>query len=152
MIVHRYTAGGAIDVTLEGQRMSVPDDMRNSHRQMVAAWEAEGNTIPAYVTDAEIRAEADRRIKALAPEYTEAERETWTPQVAEARNVIAGGQSAALDLLAAPRGVTTEELAQVIIAKEAALFTASAAILAKQETLLRMSERPQGYTDDEWWT
>jgi hypothetical protein len=47
--VHGYTATGAIDATIDGQRMSVPDDMANRHRQMIAEWEAAGNTIPAYV-------------------------------------------------------------------------------------------------------
>ena len=29
-----------------GVRWTVPDDMQNAHRQQIAAWEAEGNTIP----------------------------------------------------------------------------------------------------------
>lgn len=156
MEVHGYTADGTIIATIDGRRRGVPDSPGNGYRQLIAAWEAEGNTIPAYepppVTDAAIRAEADRRIRALAPEYMDGERETWGLQTAEARAVIAGGQSAALDDMAAPRGITTLELAHAIIAKEAALFTASAAILAAQETLLRMTDRPQDYRDDKWWT
>lgn len=48
MEVHGYTETGAIDATIDGQRGIVPDDPTNRHRQMIAEWEAEGNTIPAY--------------------------------------------------------------------------------------------------------
>lgn len=44
-----YTAHGAIDATIDGIRMVVPDDAGNRHRQLIAAWEAKGNTIPPYV-------------------------------------------------------------------------------------------------------
>jgi hypothetical protein len=50
--VHGYTENGAIDATIDGQRMTVPDDMANRHRQMIAAWEADGNTILPYVPPA----------------------------------------------------------------------------------------------------
>lgn len=53
MEIHGYTADGAIDATIEGNRWTVPDDMNNRHRQMIADWEAEGNTIPAYVEGGE---------------------------------------------------------------------------------------------------
>lgn len=49
MDIHGYTASGSIDATIDGIRMIVPDDMSNRHRQMIAEWEAQGNTIPAYV-------------------------------------------------------------------------------------------------------
>lgn len=52
VIVHGYTETGAIDATIDGQRMTVPDDMANRHRQMIAAWEADGNTILPYVPPA----------------------------------------------------------------------------------------------------
>ena len=52
VIVHGYTENGAIDATIDGQRMTVPDDMANRHRQMIAAWEADGNTILPYVPPA----------------------------------------------------------------------------------------------------
>lgn len=47
--VHGCTEGGSIDATIEGVRMTVPDDLANRHRRMIAQWEAEGNTIPAYI-------------------------------------------------------------------------------------------------------
>jgi hypothetical protein len=49
MEVHSFNASGSIDATIDGLRMTVPNDPANRHRQMIAEWEAEGNTIPAYV-------------------------------------------------------------------------------------------------------
>ena len=60
MQVIGYTSTGTIEIDIEQTRYTVPDDMGNRHRQMVAEWEAEGNTIPAYTppvrTIEEIRA------------------------------------------------------------------------------------------------
>ncbi|MEC9247311.1 MAG: DUF4376 domain-containing protein [Pseudomonadota bacterium] len=64
----KYTEDGNILAVINGEAMFVPDDPTNSHRQMIAEWEAEGNTIPAYVTPPitshEVDAERDRRIDA----------------------------------------------------------------------------------------
>lgn len=49
MEIHGYTESGSIDATIDGQRLTIPDVAGNRHRQMIAEWEAEGNTIPAYV-------------------------------------------------------------------------------------------------------
>ena len=49
MEIHGYTASGSIEVTIDGQTAFVPDDPANRHRQMIAEWEAQGNTIPLYV-------------------------------------------------------------------------------------------------------
>jgi len=49
VIVNGYTATGSIDAVIDGEVVTVPDDMANRHRQMIAAWEAQGNTIPPYV-------------------------------------------------------------------------------------------------------
>ncbi len=48
MEVHGYTEAGSIKVTIDGAHMTVPDDMANRHRQMIAEWEGAGNTIPAF--------------------------------------------------------------------------------------------------------
>jgi len=68
MEIHGYTQTGSIEATIDGVRMSVPDDMSNRHRQMIADWEVAGNTVPAYVaalpTSADLNAERDRRIAA----------------------------------------------------------------------------------------
>lgn len=49
MEIHGFTENGSIDATIAGVRMTVPNDPSNRHRQMIAEWEAKGNTIPAYV-------------------------------------------------------------------------------------------------------
>lgn len=46
--VRGFTSTGAIDATIDGSLLSVPDDHTNRHRQMIAEWEAEGNTIKPY--------------------------------------------------------------------------------------------------------
>ncbi|MBN7778898.1 hypothetical protein JYP49_21820 [Nitratireductor aquimarinus] len=60
MEVYGYTVHGSIDASIEGDRITIPDDPANRHRRMVADWQAEGNTIPAYappaLTDEEKRA------------------------------------------------------------------------------------------------
>lgn len=48
MKIYGYTQTGSIDAIIDGLRMNVPDDMGNRHRRVIAEWEAEGNTIPAY--------------------------------------------------------------------------------------------------------
>ena len=48
----KYTEQGSISATIDGQEFSIPDQAGNRHRQMIAEWEAEGNTIAAYVAPA----------------------------------------------------------------------------------------------------
>jgi hypothetical protein len=49
MIEHaKYTEHGSIVAIIDGVEMTVPDNMANRHRQMLAEWEAEGNTIEPY--------------------------------------------------------------------------------------------------------
>jgi|GEM_PF-2640015 len=43
-----YTSSNTIEVVIDGVTWSVPDDMSNTHRQMLAEWEAEGNVISPY--------------------------------------------------------------------------------------------------------
>lgn len=49
MEIHGYTESGSITATIDGALMTIPDDMSNRHRQMIAEWEAAGNTIPPYI-------------------------------------------------------------------------------------------------------
>ncbi len=53
MQVHGYSETGSIDATIDGVRLTVPDDMANRHRQMIADWENAGNVISAYFPPAE---------------------------------------------------------------------------------------------------
>ncbi len=50
MIEHaKYTEHGSIVAIIDGVEMTVPDDMANRHRVMLAEWEADGNVIAPYV-------------------------------------------------------------------------------------------------------
>lgn len=60
MNVIGFTESGSIRVELDGVEMNVPDDMSNRHRQLVAEWEAAGNTIPAY--EPQLTTEDDYRL------------------------------------------------------------------------------------------
>ncbi|NNV22096.1 DUF4376 domain-containing protein [Ochrobactrum pseudogrignonense] len=61
-----YNEHGSIVAVIDGAEMSVPDDMANRHRAMLAEWEAGGNTIEPYSppppSAADVDAERDRRI------------------------------------------------------------------------------------------
>ena len=60
----RYTESGSIIAVIDGVEMSVPDDMGNRHRQMLAEWEAEGNAIEPYVPQAPTLDDYERAIQA----------------------------------------------------------------------------------------
>lgn len=45
----KFTEQSSIIATIDGQEMTVPDDIGNRHRAMIAEWEAEGNTIEPYI-------------------------------------------------------------------------------------------------------
>lgn len=45
----KYTKDGSILALIDGQEMTVPDDMNNRHRIMIAEWEATGNVIEPYI-------------------------------------------------------------------------------------------------------
>lgn len=50
MIVHGFAESGSIiRVEFDGVEYFVPDVPENAFRQLITDWEAEGNTIPAYV-------------------------------------------------------------------------------------------------------
>lgn len=49
----KYTKTGLIIAMIDGQEMTVPDDMKNGHRAMIADWEAAGNVIEPYVPEPE---------------------------------------------------------------------------------------------------
>lgn len=49
MKIHGFNSLGSIDVTIDGVRGAVANDSPTRHRQLIAEWETQGNTIPAYV-------------------------------------------------------------------------------------------------------
>jgi hypothetical protein len=66
MLVHGYTQFGDIEATIDDIRVFVPDNLSNRHRQMIAEWEALGNTIPPYVPPEPVPAEVDVKLFAAA--------------------------------------------------------------------------------------
>lgn len=136
--IHGYTATGAIDATIEGQRMTVPDDMANRHRQMIAEWEAAGHTIPAYVAPgpsaddakAMIITSIDAATASIINAYPTSERLGWDAKAAEAAAVLAAGAGATLAM--APL-LTAECAAEYGAADDATRLTQLA---AKAQTVL----------------
>ena len=47
----KYTLDGSIITVIDGQDTTVPDDMENGHRAMIAEWEAAGNVIEPYIPE-----------------------------------------------------------------------------------------------------
>ena len=47
----KYTKSGSIIATIDNKDMTIPDDMANRHRVMLAEWEAAGNVIEPYVPE-----------------------------------------------------------------------------------------------------
>ena len=61
----RYTKSGSIIAVIDGVEMAVPDDIANRYRQMLAEWEAQGNTIEPYVPPPPTLEDYERAIQAL---------------------------------------------------------------------------------------
>jgi len=55
MQVIGYNAVNMIEIIIDDVTYHVPDDMGNRYRQMVAEWEAKGNTIPPYTVPLNIK-------------------------------------------------------------------------------------------------
>ena len=64
IISAQYTEQGGIEVVTDSQTISVPNSKGNRHYQMVKEWEADGNTIAAYVAPAK-----EPRITGTAREF-----------------------------------------------------------------------------------
>lgn len=48
-ITAQFSETGSILAIIDGVEMTVPDDISNRHRRMIADWEAAGNTIAPFV-------------------------------------------------------------------------------------------------------
>jgi hypothetical protein len=86
------------------------------------------------------------QVDALTTGYTAAERQSWGQQLADAKSLLAGGQSSALlTTLASARGVDPKVLAQKIVDKDAAYQNQYAALLAayqKQRDAVSIATSP----------
>ncbi|MDM7851876.1 hypothetical protein [Pseudochrobactrum kiredjianiae] len=71
----KYSSGGLVIATINGQVMTIPDDMENRHRAMIADWEAAGNAIEPYLLEPEAPAVISIPAVTLWERMTEAEGE-----------------------------------------------------------------------------
>ena len=71
----KYAQDGAITAVINGQEMTVPDDMENRHRALLVDWEAAGNVIEPYVPEPEAPAVISIPAVTLWERMTEAEGE-----------------------------------------------------------------------------
>lgn len=140
MEIHGFTEDGAIDATIMGFRMTVPDDPANRDRLMIAAWEAEGNTIPAYAvppaTVEHVKAECRRRILLMMTEDQQ-------------RNTLAAGQAAVMQYGADP-SLWPEELQQRQAAAMLA-WTEIERLRSRSNQIELMDPIPADIVDDSLW-
>jgi hypothetical protein len=102
---------------------------------------------------AAVQAEMSRRMRMLAEDYEETERETWPTQVDEAKAIKAGGTTAPLlQPLATAKGRTLAEQADRVLYLSATFAAASGAIMAARDVLLQADPIPDDYQDDRHWT
>lgn len=124
------------------------------------AWQFNGDVIEIDPVKAKsiltekVRAELQRRLTAIASEYSEAERETWPTQIKEAEAVKADPTAVVplVQALADADGITADAMADKILAKRDAFRATAAALLAKQRILLAMDFIPTDFDHDKWWS
>lgn len=63
--IHTYREGQGVDATIDGARMSIPEDPANRHWQMIKEWEAEGNILPPYQEPPQSMADYENAIQSL---------------------------------------------------------------------------------------
>ena len=128
-------------------------------RLLRGAWQFNGDVIgidpvkaKAILTE-KVRDELQRRLTAIASEYSEAERETWPTQIKEAEAVKADPNAVVplVEALANVDGVTKDVMADKILAKRDAFRTTAATLLAKQRALLAMETIPTDFDNDKYW-
>lgn len=129
-------------------------------RLLRGAWQFNGDVIEidpvkakAILTE-KVRDELQRRLTAIASEYSEAERETWSTQIKEAEAVKADPAAVVplVQALADADGITADAMADKILAKRDAFRATAAVLLAKQRTLLAMDPIPTDFDHDKWWS
>lgn len=135
------------------ERVYLSDTAQEVNGEMVFPFVYE--TVSQSEKERLIRREANRRLRALAKDYDEEERETWSTQVNEAKAIKAGGtaqDAPMLSIFAARRGITLDAMADRVLFLSSQFAQASALILSKRDTLLEMAETPDDFNDDKWWT
>jgi len=143
VVINRIKAASLADASMlcpDGAGVAVrQDDSRDIEREKAAYEKA-------------VRAEAARRLSVAVGPYTPQERDTWPVQISEAQKVLKdGGGSSILEPLAESRGISIEQMAQLVLDKSAAFQEVSGAILAAQKTLLDANTPISDYASNKHW-
>lgn len=103
--------------------------------------------VAAPVEEDQVREEAARQLLRLVEVYTAEERGTWPLQVDEASAYLADDTSPVplIGVIAAARGMSLPDFANLVLAKQAAYKASVSAVLAKQGSLLAQSPIPTDY-------
>jgi len=144
----------AYDAATQVVEQSGPQEVNGA---WIAGWTVRDKTADELASDrardaARVQAEMSRRLRLLAVDYEDAERETWATQVKEAEAIKAGATTAPiLAPLAAVKGRTLDQQADRVIYLAGAFAAASGAIMAARDTLLALDPIPADFTDDLHW-
>ena len=144
----------AHDASTQVVEQSMPQEVNGA---WIAGWTVRDKTADELASDkardaARVQAEMSRRLRLLAVDYEDAERETWATQVKEAEAIKAGATTAPiLAPLAAVKGRTLDEQADRVLYLAEQFALASGAIMAARDTLLAMDPIPTDYTSDKHW-
>jgi len=144
----------AHDASTQVVEQSMPQEVNGA---WIAGWTVRDKTADELASDkardaARVQAEMSRRLRLLAVDYEDAERETWATQVKEAEAIKAGATTAPiLAPLAAVKGRTLDEQADRVLYLAEQFALASGAIMAARDTLLAMDPIPTDYTADNHW-
>jgi hypothetical protein len=123
----------------------------------IVGWTVRDKTAEESAADrvrdtARVQAEMSRRLRLLAVDYEDAERETWATQVDEAKAIKVGATTAPiLAPLAAVKGRTLDEQADRVLYLADAFARASGAIMAARDMLLVLDSIPADFAEDKYW-
>ena len=145
----------AYDIATQVVTQDPPQEVNGA---WIVGWTVRDKTAEELAADrardtARVQAEMSRRLRLLAVDYEDAERETWATQVDEARAIKAGATTAPiLAPLAAVKGRTLDEQADRVLYLAGAFAGASGLIMAARDALIAMDPIPADYADNTYWT
>lgn len=145
-----------VEPTIEVRPATSPNQiaiLNDTPTESGGEWSYGWTVTTVAATEAMVRAEAARRMRALVASYSDAERETWAVQEEEAKAVLADAEADAplLSQLADADGITVAAMATKVMTNAGLFKAASGAILAAQRTLIAMDPIPSDFTDDSHW-
>lgn len=140
---------GDTAMTLKAKRNGQEVMLTPSEEAAIVAERAEDVKVDPML----VRAEAQRQINQLGPQYLDGERQTWATQIEEAKLVSLNPLATPplLTRLARGRGITVPAMAQRVLDKVDAFSQAAGDILEAQEKLLSSDPIPQDYANPVRW-